>query len=103
MQTVSPTPAPAGSGAKWCVPKPNVGDAALQSNIDYVCSTGLVDCKQIQDGGSCFNPNTLQSHAAYAMNAYYQAAGRNAYNCDFSQTGVLVTADPSYGECKYAT
>lgn len=93
-------PAPS---ATWCVPKPDVGEAVLQANIDYVCSTGLVDCKQIQDGGSCFLPNTLQNHAAYAMNAYYQAAGRHDFDCDFRQTGTLTVSDPSYGECKYAT
>lgn len=92
-------PAPS---ARWCVPKPGVSATALQANINYVCSTGLVDCKQIQAGGSCFLPNTLQNHAAYAMNAYYHAAGRHDFDCDFKLTATFATSDPSYGGCKYA-
>lgn len=83
------------------MPRSDASDAQLQSNIDYVCSTGLVDCKQIQNGGSCFEPNTLQNHAAYVMNAYYQAAGRNPYDCDFAQSGVITATDPSFGTCKF--
>ncbi|CAA6654976.1 unnamed protein product [Spirodela intermedia] len=75
-------------------------EAALQANIDYVCSSG-VDCRSIQQGGACFLPNTLRSHAAFAMNAYYQSAGRHDFNCDFGKTGVVTLSDPSYGSCKY--
>ncbi|KAJ6830832.1 putative glucan endo-1,3-beta-glucosidase [Iris pallida] len=100
-QTGRPTPAP--SGTKWCVPKPGASESALQANIEYVCSTNMVDCKQIQNGGSCFLPNTVQNHAAYAMNAYYQAAGRNDFNCDFRQTATLSASDPSYGTCKFTS
>ncbi|CAI9105694.1 OLC1v1004677C1 [Oldenlandia corymbosa var. corymbosa] len=99
--TAAPSPTAADKGQKtWCVPKDDATDAALQSNIDYVCGSG-VDCKPIQDGGPCFLPNTVRSHASYAMNAYYQAYGRNDYNCDFTSTGVITTADPSYQECTY--
>ncbi|KAG6681455.1 hypothetical protein I3843_13G080600 [Carya illinoinensis] len=99
--TQGPTPTPAGdSGRKWCVPKPGTTDEALQANMDYVCSKG-VDCKPIQDGGPCFNPNTVRSHASYAMNAYYQAFGRHDFDCDFNHSGVLTTTDPSYQTCTY--
>lgn len=66
----------------------------LQANIDFVCGQGL-DCGPIQAGGSCFFPDSVRAHAAYAMNAYYQATGRNLYNCDFGQTGKITTIDPS--------
>ncbi|CAK9188275.1 unnamed protein product [Ilex paraguariensis] len=105
VQSMGPTPTAAPSpasdeGKKWCVPKEDASDQALQSNIDFVCSSG-VDCKPIQDGGSCFDPNTIRSHASYAMNAYYQANGRNDFDCDFIGTGVITTGDPSYEECTY--
>ncbi|KAF8396785.1 hypothetical protein HHK36_018417 [Tetracentron sinense] len=89
------TPSP-GSGKMWCVAKSGASDHALQANIDFVCSSG-VDCKPIQAGGACFNPNTIRSHASYIMNAYYQTSGRHNFNCDFSHTGVLTSSNPSGG------
>ncbi|CAK8569246.1 unnamed protein product [Lathyrus sativus] len=91
------TPAPRTS---WCIPKAGVSDAQLQANIDYACSQGL-DCRPIQPGGVCFEPNTLQSHAAFVMNLYYQTFGRNQWNCDFSQTATLTSQNPSYNGCNY--
>ncbi|KAI3937893.1 hypothetical protein MKX01_027820 [Papaver californicum] len=82
----SPTPTPAlPAGKQGCVPTQTATDAQLQANINYVCSQGTVDCKPIQAGGACFNPNSLKAHAVYAMNAYYQKSGRHAFNCDFSK------------------
>ncbi|XP_058785618.1 glucan endo-1,3-beta-D-glucosidase-like [Vicia villosa] len=92
---VTPTPS-----TTWCIPKAGVSDAQLQANIDYACSQGL-DCRPIQPGGVCFDPNTLQSHAAYVMNLYYQTFGRNQWNCDFSQTATLTSQNPSYNACNY--
>ncbi|KAK9170484.1 hypothetical protein Syun_002624 [Stephania yunnanensis] len=96
------TPAPSDGGKMWCVPKADAGESALQSNIDYVCSLGI-DCTPIQWGGPCFDPNTVRSHASYAMNAYYQTYGRNAFNCDFAATGTLTPSDPSYDACLYVS
>lgn len=76
------------------MPKNDASDAALQANIDFVCGWGI-DCKPIQDGGPCFQPDNVRSHAAYAMNAYYQANDRNDFDCDFVNTGVVTTSDPS--------
>ncbi|CAL5363650.1 unnamed protein product [Camellia sinensis] len=87
-----PVPVPV-AGKQWCVPKVEASDAALQANIDWLCGNG-VDCRAIQVGGQCFNPNTVRSHAAYVMNAYYQAKGHQSVNCDFSGTGVVVSSDP---------
>ncbi|KAG2666641.1 hypothetical protein I3843_15G071700 [Carya illinoinensis] len=102
---VNPTPTPANPSpgskkAVWCVPKVGVSDAQLQANLDYACGHGI-DCSPIQPGGACFEPNTLASHAAYAMNLVYQTAGRNPWNCDFSQTATLSSKNPSYNNCVY--
>ncbi|XP_018847840.2 glucan endo-1,3-beta-D-glucosidase-like [Juglans regia] len=103
-QTPSPTeviPSPKTGGTScWCVPKAGVSDAQLQANLDYSCSQGI-DCRPIQPGGACFEPNTLFSHASYAMNLYYQTAGKNPWNCDFSQTATLTSISPSYNACNY--
>lgn len=96
----TPTSPSGGDGRKWCMPKGDASAEALQANIDYACSNGI-DCGPVQEGGPCFLPNTLQSHAAYVMNAYYQSHGRNDFDCDFSNTGVLTTDNPSYAACKY--
>ncbi|KAJ8572274.1 hypothetical protein K7X08_008785 [Anisodus acutangulus] len=60
-----------------------------------------IDCSPIQAGGPCFEPNTVASHAACAMNILYQTAGRNPWNCDFSQTAALTLTNPSYDCCTY--
>lgn len=87
------TPAPS-TAVGWCVPKAGASDAQLQANIDYACSQGI-DCGPIQPGGACFEPNTVASHAAFAMNLYYQTFGRNQWNCDFSQSAILTSQNPS--------
>ncbi|CAL1370560.1 unnamed protein product [Linum trigynum] len=84
----------------WCVPLPGVPDAQLQANLDYACGRPDVDCGPIQPGGACYEPNTVASHAAFAMNLYYQIHGTRA-DCDFSGTANFTNTDPSYGACKY--
>ncbi|KAM7494903.1 hypothetical protein LguiB_029512 [Lonicera macranthoides] len=104
MKRAQPSPSPGLPapvlGKKWCVAKLEASDAALQANIDYVCSTG-VNCGPIQPHGTCFSPNTVRAHASYIMNTFYQINGRHDFNCDFSNTGVITFSDPSYGACKY--
>lgn len=92
--TTVPSPTKPNSSATWCVPKAGVSDAQLQANLDYACGQGI-DCVAIQQGGACFEPNTLLNHAAYAMNLLYQTAGRNPLTCDFSQTAMLTSNNPS--------
>ncbi|KAL1195721.1 Glucan endo-1,3-beta-glucosidase [Cardamine amara subsp. amara] len=89
------------SSKEWCVASLESTDEDLKANIDFGCSQ--VDCKPIQPGGSCFNPNTLINHASYVMNAYYQRHGRvdEACNVIFVNTGIITAKDPSYGRCVY--
>ncbi|XP_054800198.1 uncharacterized protein PB18E9.04c [Prosopis cineraria] len=94
--------APAASGQKWCVAKSGVSQSALQSALDYACGMGGADCSQIQQGGNCYNPDTLQNHASYAFNAYYQK-NPSPTSCDFGGTATLVTINPSSGSCIYAS
>ncbi|XP_062023133.1 glucan endo-1,3-beta-D-glucosidase isoform X2 [Rosa rugosa] len=96
----NPSTAPNPNKGVWCLPKKGVSETQLQANIDYVCGHGF-DCSPIQPGGACFEPNTVASHAAYAMNILYQTAGHDAQNCDFSQTATLSSNNPSYDSCNY--
>ncbi|XP_022976886.1 glucan endo-1,3-beta-D-glucosidase-like [Cucurbita maxima] len=83
----------------WCLPKPSSDQATLLGNIDFACSK--VDCKIIQEGGSCFDPDTLFNHASVAMSLYYNAEGDDQWNCDFRGSGVIVITNPSYENCIY--
>lgn len=94
------TPSPKPTKDVWCVPKAGISDAQLQSNLDYACGHGI-ECSPIQPGGACFEPITLVSHATYAMNLLYQTAGRNPWNCDFTQSATLTSTNPSYSKCTY--
>ncbi|KAM7272234.1 hypothetical protein ACFE04_026897 [Oxalis oulophora] len=88
------TNVPAIPGQSWCVAITGTDQAALQSALDYACGMGGVDCSQIQQGGSCYNPSTLQNHASYAFNSYYQ---KNPVptSCDFGGTAMIVNNNPS--------
>jgi hypothetical protein len=90
-----PAAAAAATGRQWCVPKAAADEMMLQENIDFACGQEGVDCAAIRPGGVCYEPDTVQAHAAYAMNLFFQSNGRHAFNCDFGQTGVVTTADPS--------
>ncbi|CAO2200030.1 unnamed protein product [Urochloa humidicola] len=84
----------------WCVAKPSADAAALQGNLEFACSES--NCSAIQGTGGCTHPDSLLSRASVAMNAYYQARGRNTWNCFFNGTGLITITDPSLGACKYA-
>jgi hypothetical protein len=55
----------------------------------------MADCKPIQHGGACFDPDTLVSHASYAFNNYYQQNGNSDIACNFGGTATLTNIDPS--------
>ncbi|KAJ4765515.1 Carbohydrate-binding X8 domain superfamily protein [Rhynchospora pubera] len=84
----------------WCIAKPSTDEATLLGNLNYACSQ--VDCSVLQRGKPCFNPDNLISHASLAMNLYYQSRGRNAWNCNFKNSALVVLTDPSYGGCVFA-
>ncbi|KAD5317895.1 hypothetical protein E3N88_17841 [Mikania micrantha] len=89
-----------GHGPSWCIAKNGASQAALQSALDYACGIGGADCATIQQGSSCYEPVTLQNHASYAFNSYYQ---RNPAptSCDFEGVAAVTTTNPSTGSCVY--
>ncbi|EFJ37260.1 hypothetical protein SELMODRAFT_437861 [Selaginella moellendorffii] len=94
-------PGPVSEQHIWCIAKPNADDSVLLKGLNFACGEGSADCQAIQRGGGCYTPETLNSHASYAFNAYYQKHGRNFWNCYFAGVGMLSITDPSYGACKY--
>ncbi|XP_065862448.1 glucan endo-1,3-beta-glucosidase 14-like [Euphorbia lathyris] len=90
-------------GHTWCVANGNAGEEKLQAALDYACGEGGADCRAIQSGATCYNPNTLEAHASYALNSYYQKNGRGTGTCYFGGAAYVVTQPPMYGNCDFPT
>jgi len=82
-------------GTTWCVALSGVSQIDLQNALDWTCGLGMADCSPIQEGGACFDPDTLVSHASYAFNNYYQQNENSEIACNFGGTAVLTRKDPS--------
>ncbi|CAN6327143.1 unnamed protein product [Urochloa humidicola] len=89
-----------GGGGSWCVASPSASSTSLQVALDYACGQGGADCSPIQQGGSCFNPDTVHDHASYAFNSYYQKNPVQT-SCDFGGTAVLTSTNPSTSSCQF--
>ncbi|GAV76410.1 X8 domain-containing protein [Cephalotus follicularis] len=89
-------------GTTWCVALGGVSQIDLQNALDWACGLGMADCRAIQEGGACFEPDTLVSHASYAFNNYYQENGNSDIACNFGGTATLTNKDPSNGKCVYS-
>lgn len=83
-----------GGGGSWCVARSDASNDALQTALDYACGAGA-DCFPLQPDGLCFLPNTIQAHASYAFNSYYQLKKRAPGSCDFAGTATIAQSDPS--------
>lgn len=78
----------------WCVARSDASDDALQMALDYACASGA-DCTPIQPSGLCFLPNTIQAHASYAYNSFFQRKSMAPGSCDFAATATVARTDPS--------
>lgn len=87
--------------AAFCIAKPNADSKKLQDGLNWACGTGRANCSAIQQGEPCYFPDTLENHASYAYNDYYQKQHGMGGTCDFDGTATLATKDPSHGSCVF--
>ncbi|CAA2962054.1 PLASMODESMATA CALLOSE-BINDING PROTEIN 3-like, partial [Olea europaea subsp. europaea] len=86
--------------ATWCVVRSDASEQAMLAGLNFACAAGA-DCAAIQSSGLCYLPNTIQAHASYAYNSYYQRRGSDSASCYFFGTATIAKTDPSYGSCVY--
>lgn len=79
----------------WCVANGEVGKEKLQAALDYACGEGGADCHPIQPGSTCYDPNTIEAHASFAFNSFYQKNGRRMGTCYFGGAAYVVSQPPS--------
>ncbi|XP_059628793.1 glucan endo-1,3-beta-glucosidase 4 [Cornus florida] len=87
------------SSSIFCIVKQGADTNKLQDGLNWACGQGQANCSAIQPGKPCYMPDTLQNHASYAYNDYYQRMHSAGGTCDFDGTATTTTADPSYGSC----
>ncbi|XP_027330127.1 glucan endo-1,3-beta-glucosidase 12-like [Abrus precatorius] len=110
QNTPAPAPVVGGGGVSksttgntWCVANPYADKVKLQAALDFACGEGGADCRPIQPGATCYNPNTVEAHASFAFNSYYQKKARAGGSCYFGGTSYVVTQAPRYGSCEFPT
>ncbi|XWS47391.1 hypothetical protein CRYUN_Cryun14cG0148200 [Craigia yunnanensis] len=91
------------TGKTWCVANGKAGKEKLQAALNYACGEGGADCHQIQPGATCYDPNTIEAHASFAFNSYYQKKARQMGTCYFGGAAYVVTQPPKYGNCEFPT
>ncbi|KAK1435216.1 hypothetical protein QVD17_00977 [Tagetes erecta] len=97
LDTSSQTALNASGG--FCVARKGADTTSLQDGLNWACGPGQANCSTIQSGQPCYMPDTIENHASYAYNDYYQKMRSVGGTCDFGGTAITTMVDPSYGSC----
>ncbi|KAI3981292.1 hypothetical protein MKX01_004556 [Papaver californicum] len=92
---------PVEAAGEWCIADRQASQVKLQDALSWACAQRSDICLNIQRDKSCFLPDTVEDHASYAFNSYYQKFKNQGANCDFNGVAKITNVDPSYGSCKY--
>ncbi|KAA8549653.1 hypothetical protein F0562_001329 [Nyssa sinensis] len=90
------------SSAVFCIARQGADPNMLQNGLNWACGQGQANCSAIQPAQPCYFPDTIQNHASYAYNDYYQKMHGVGGTCDFEGTAMTTSANPSYGSCIFA-
>lgn len=83
----------------YCSAKDGADKRMLQAALDWACGPGKVDCSPMLQGEPCYEPDSVDAHATFAFNAYYQKMGRVPESCDFNGVAEITTTNPIHGNC----
>lgn len=79
----------------FCVAKDGADAKMLQAALDWACGPGKVDCSELLQGQSCYEPDSVGAHASYAFDSYYHKMGMASGTCYFNGVAAITTSDPS--------
>ncbi|KAI3905393.1 hypothetical protein MKW92_008862 [Papaver armeniacum] len=94
---------PVEAASEWCVADRQAPKEKLEAALNWACGQRADVCLNVQQGQPCYLPNTLEDHASYAFNSYYQKFKSQGALCNFGGIAKIANIDPSYGSCKYDT
>ncbi|WOK97145.1 hypothetical protein Cni_G05853 [Canna indica] len=95
-------PDPTSLVGQFCVANSSASSNALRKGLDWACGPGAANCSAIQPGGPCYDANNLVALASYAYNDYYHRMQANGGTCNFANTAMITTTNPSHGSCIFA-
>lgn len=79
----------------FCVARKGADTTSLQDGLNWACGPGHANCSAVQSGQPCYMPDTIENHASYAYNDYYQRMRSVGGTCDFGGTAIMTMDDPS--------
>ncbi|THU51386.1 hypothetical protein C4D60_Mb06t30480 [Musa balbisiana] len=86
----------------FCVANSSADSNALKKGLDWACGPGSANCTAIQQGQACYEADNLVALTSYAYNDYYHRTQATGGTCNFGNTAMITTTDPSHGSCIFS-